>query len=73
MVQEGHPIVYESRKLKEAEQHYSTHKKEMTAAVNCLETWRYYLLGMKYTVLTNNVANTYFRSQKKLSAKQARR
>ncbi|KAJ4722993.1 Retrotransposon protein, putative, Ty3-gypsy subclass [Melia azedarach] len=72
LVQEGHPIAFESRKLKDAEQRYSTHEKEMTVVVHCLATWRHYLLGTLFTVVTDNVANTYFRSQKKLSPKQAR-
>ena len=37
LVQEGHPIAFESHKLKEAEQRYSAHEKEMAAVVHCLE------------------------------------
>ncbi|KZV57841.1 hypothetical protein F511_03410 [Dorcoceras hygrometricum] len=44
----------------------------MTAVVHCLEAWRHYLLGTKFVVVTDNVANTYFKTQKKLSPKQAR-
>ena len=72
LMQEGHPIAYESLKLNEAEQRYSAHEKEMTAVVHCLRTWRHYLLGAHFVVKTDNVATTYFQSQKKLSAKQAR-
>lgn len=72
LVQDGHPVAYESRKLKDAEQRYSTHEKEMTAVVHCLETWKHYLLGTKFVVVTDNVANTYFKTQKKLTPKQAR-
>ena len=72
LVQDGHPIAFESRKLKDAEQRYSAHEKEMAAVVHCLDVWRHYLLGTKFTVVTDNVANTYFKSQKKLTPKQAR-
>src|SRR5262249_14420895 len=71
MVQEGHPVAYESRKLKDTKQRYSTHEKEMLAVVHCFLLWCVYLLGMKFIVKTNNVANTYFKTQKKLSPKQA--
>uniref|UniRef100_A0A803LHP5 Reverse transcriptase RNase H-like domain-containing protein n=1 Tax=Chenopodium quinoa TaxID=63459 RepID=A0A803LHP5_CHEQI len=63
---------FEGRKLKEAEEKYSAHEKEMLTVVHCLRTWRHYLLGTKFTVLTDNVANTFFQSQKTLSPKQAR-
>ena len=72
LVQEGHPVVFESRKLNNAEQRYSTHEKEMTVVVHCLQQWRHYLLGSIFTVVTDNVANTFFKTQKKLSPRQAR-
>ena len=72
LVQEGHPIAFEIRKLKEAKQRNSAHEKEMATVIHCLDTWRHYLLGTKFTVVTDNVANTYFKTQKKLTPKQAR-
>ncbi|RVW60334.1 Transposon Tf2-2 polyprotein [Vitis vinifera] len=72
LVQEGHLVAFESRKLNNAEQRYSTHEKEMTAVVHCLQQWRHYLLGSIFTVVTDNVANTFFKTQKKLSLRQAR-
>ena len=65
-------FLFFSRKLDEAEQKYLSHEKEMTAVVHCLHTWRVYLLGTKFVVVTDNVANTFFKTQKKLSPKQAR-
>ena len=62
LVQEGHPIAFESRKMKETGQRYSTHKKKMTAFVHCLKIWKHYLLGTKFMVVTDNVANTYFKT-----------
>ncbi|KAE8697362.1 hypothetical protein F3Y22_tig00110621pilonHSYRG00135 [Hibiscus syriacus] len=72
LMQEGHPVAYESRKLNETERRYSVHEKEMTAVIYCLRTWRHYLLRSKFVVFTDNVANNYFLTQKKLSPKQAR-
>ena len=71
LVQEGHPMTFKSRKLNNAEQRYSTHEKEMTTMVHYLQQWRHYLLGSIFTVVTDNVANTFFKTQKKLSPKQA--
>lgn len=44
----------------------------MTAIVHCLRTWRQILLGSKFVVRTDNIATSYFQTQKKLSPKQAR-
>ena len=72
LVQEGHSVAFESRKLNAAEQRYSAHEKEMTAGIHCLETWKHYLMGTRFVVVTDNVTNTFFTTQKKLTAKQAR-
>ena len=67
LVQEKHLVAYESRKMNEEEQKCSAHEKEMIVVVHCLLAWRVYLLGPKFVLLTNNVANTFFNSQNKLS------
>lgn len=38
LIKDGHPVAFESRKLKDAEQRYLAHEKEMTAVVHCLST-----------------------------------
>jgi hypothetical protein len=43
----------------------------MAAVMHCLGVWRVYLLGTKFVVKTDNLANTFFRTQKKLSQWQA--
>ena len=68
LVQDEHLVAFESRKLDATKQRYNTHEKEMTAVFHCLETWRHYLMG----TVTDNVANTFFKTQKKITAKQAR-
>lgn len=40
LMQEGHPIAYESWKLNAAEHWYTIQEKEMTAVVHCLRTWK---------------------------------
>ncbi|KAK8994845.1 hypothetical protein V6N11_045914 [Hibiscus sabdariffa] len=72
LMQEGHPIAFESRKLNETERRYTVQEKEMTAVMHCLLTWRHYVLGNRFVVYTDNVATSYFLTQKKLSPKQAR-
>ncbi|KAF7807946.1 Transposon Tf2-2 polyprotein [Senna tora] len=47
LMQDEHPVAYESRKLNDAERRYTVQEKEMTAVVHCLRTWRHYLLGSK--------------------------
>ncbi|KAA0041284.1 uncharacterized protein E6C27_scaffold128G002760 [Cucumis melo var. makuwa] len=69
---DGHPIAFESQKLNDTERRYTVQEKEMTAIVHCLRTWRHYLLGNKFMVMTDNVPTSYFQTQKKLTPKQAR-
>ncbi|XP_078434201.1 uncharacterized protein LOC144705415 [Wolffia australiana] len=56
LMQDGHLVDYESRKLNDAERRYSVHEKEMIVVVHCLRVWRHYLLGGKFVVYTDNVA-----------------
>ncbi|CAL1401302.1 unnamed protein product [Linum trigynum] len=72
LMQDGHPIAFEIRKLSETERRYTVQEKEMTAVVHCLRTWRHYLLGSNFVVKTDNVATSYFLTQKKLTPKQAK-
>ena len=72
LMQEGHPVAYKSRKLDETERWYPVHEKEMTVVVHCLRVWQHYLLGSRFVLRTNNIALSYFQTQKKLSLKQAR-
>ncbi|KAL0445910.1 UNVERIFIED_CONTAM: Retrovirus-related Pol polyprotein from transposon [Sesamum latifolium] len=39
LMQDGHPVAFESRKLKDVERHYSVHEKELLAVVHCLRLW----------------------------------
>ena len=72
LLQEGHPVAYESHKLSEAERRYTAQEKEMLAVVHCLRVWRHYLLGSKFVVKTDNSAVSHFFTQPKLTPKQGR-
>ena len=64
LMQDGHPVAFESRKLNPAKQRYSAHEKEMVVVVHCLQIWRVYLLETRFIVRTDNVANTFFKNLK---------
>lgn len=70
LMQDGHLIAFESRKLNKTEQCYTIQEKEMIAVVHCWCTWRHYLLGFRFMVYIDNVAKNYFLTQKNLSPKQ---
>ncbi|XP_060196262.1 uncharacterized protein LOC132625679 [Lycium barbarum] len=72
LLQEGHPVAYESRKLKDAERRYAAHEKELLDVVHCLRLWRNYLLGSPFVVKTDNTAVSHFMTQPNLNGRQAR-
>ncbi|KAK8663978.1 hypothetical protein V6N13_083783 [Hibiscus sabdariffa] len=72
LMQDGHPVAFESRKLNGAETRYTTQERELLAVVHCLRAWRHYLLGSRFIVRTDNTAISYFLTQPKLTARQAR-
>ena len=48
LIQDGHVICYESRKLKEHENKYVVHDMELTAIIHALKIWRHYLVGRNF-------------------------
>ena len=62
-MQDGHLVAFESLKLNGVEQRYSTREKEMIVVVHCLHQWQHYLLGGIFTVVTDNVANTFLKKK----------
>ena len=72
LLQEGHPVAFESCKLNSAELNYTVTEKEMLAVVHALRVWRCYLEGAEFTVYTDHVSNTYFQTQPSLSRRQSR-
>eukprot|EP00253_Pinus_taeda_P011976 PITA_11976 len=72
LMQEGKVVTYESRKLKEHEQKYSSYDLELTAVIHALKMWRHYLVGRKFLLLTDHHSLTNYFSQPTLNARQAR-
>ena len=72
LVQNGKPIAYESRRMIPAERNYHTTDKELLAVVHALQTWRCYLEGSTFKVLTDHNPLTYLKTQPILSRRQTR-
>lgn len=60
LMQDRHPIAYESPKLNDLERRYTVQEKEMTVIIHCLRTWQHYLLGSEFVIMTDNVKTSYF-------------
>ncbi|KAI3470592.1 hypothetical protein Pfo_027255 [Paulownia fortunei] len=63
LMQEGHPIAFESRKLNDIERRYTVQEKEMMAIIHCLRVWRHYLLGSHFIIKTDNLSPKHARWQ----------
>jgi hypothetical protein len=72
LMQNGHVIGYESRKLKEHERKYSTHELELVAIVHALRMWRHYLMGKKFELRIDHNGLKYLFEQPTLNAGQTR-
>ena len=66
LMQSGHPITFESRKLREYERHYSIYDKEMLAMMHALTKFRQYLVGNMFKVKTNHNSLRFLMEQKEL-------
>ena len=66
-----HPVVYDSKKLDDAQRNYSTYDKELLAIHRALMKWRCYLLGDYFEVLTDHATLRHLLQQPEL--KNARR
>jgi hypothetical protein len=71
LLQDGRPVAFESRKSAPAEQNYTVTKQEMLAVIHVLKTWRCYLEGSHFTVVTDDCGNIFFDTQVNLSRRQA--
>jgi hypothetical protein len=70
LMQKGHLITFESKKLSGAQLRWPTHEKELFVVTSCLETWQHYLGSHKTKVFIDNVSLGYFETQPKAMVKQ---
>ena len=69
LMQDGHVISYESRKLKEHEKNYATHDLELAAIIHDLNMWRHYLTGKKFELITDSDGLKYLFEHPNLNAR----
>jgi hypothetical protein len=72
LMQEGHVICYESRKLNEHEINYVNHDLELASIVHALKMWRHHLLGRIFVLMTDHCELRHLFDQLKLNSRQAR-
>ncbi|RXY01996.1 hypothetical protein DD576_30230 [Klebsiella pneumoniae] len=72
LLQEGHAIAYESRRLNSDERVLGIYEKEVLAVLHALDTWKHYLLRTPFILPNDHESLKYFMTQTKLSDKQMR-
>ena len=70
LIQNMHPIVYKSRKLRGLELLYTIYDKEMLAIMHALAKFRKYLVGAKFVVRTDHNSLKYFLDRKDLNERK---
>jgi hypothetical protein len=72
LLQDGHPVAYESRQFNSAEKNYFTTERELTAVIHALKVWRCYLWGCQFTIKSDHEPLKYLQTKATLSPRQAR-
>jgi hypothetical protein len=72
LMQDGHMVVYASRKLRKYEEHYMTHDLELAIVVHALKSRRHYLMGMRCELYTDHKSPKYIFTQPDLNLRQRR-
>jgi hypothetical protein len=71
LMQYGHMILYESRKLNDTK-HYVTHDLELATTVHTLKMWRNYLLGRRFVFMIDQCGPKYLFDQPQLNSRKSR-
>ena len=72
LLQEGHLVVYMSKKLGGPELYYSASDMEMMAVIYALREWLCYLEGQPFTIITDHQPNTFLDKATKTHALKRR-
>ena len=74
LIQNGHPIAYESKTMTPPERNYATGEQELLAVVHAFKVWRPYLEGAagRVQVITDHLPNTFLPTQQLMSRRKAR-
>ena len=70
LMQNRHPLAYESQKLRGLELLYSIYDKEMLAIMHALDEFRQYLVGAQFVVKSDHNSLKYLLEQKDLNERQ---
>ena len=66
------PAAFLSKKFTPAQRNYRTHEQETIAILEALSKWEDKLLGLKFTLVTDNEGLKYLKTQPKLTSRQLR-
>ncbi|KAA0043868.1 Retrotransposable element Tf2 [Cucumis melo var. makuwa] len=64
--QNGHPITFFSQKLSPRAQSKSIYKRELMAVVLSVQKWQHYLLGRKFTIMSDQKALKFLLEQREI-------
>ena len=67
-----HPIAYESKKLSETEQRYTTQERELLAAKYALDHWRYIIEGSRIFIRSDHESLQRYRTKNPITKRLAR-
>jgi hypothetical protein len=72
LLQDGHPVAYESKKFSPAEYNYDTGEQEMLGVVRALQAFRCYVGGRRFKLVTDHEPLSYLKSSPRTSRKHSR-